>query len=153
MNKKLKLLLASAVCVIGIFGESTFDAIKNISPAKITVKIDEPSIEYKTLVQPVVETSFSSEDSDLLFYFYSEMADIINTDKEFIQTTEQFRKFNMFAGELYFNTKLKDKYENLGEDIDNVIVQSIGKESVSLDSSKREKLVQTLNALSWGVKQ
>jgi hypothetical protein len=59
----------------------------------------------------------------------------------------------MFAGGLYFNTKLKDKYENLGEDIDNVIVQSIGKESVSLDSSKREKLVQTLNALSWGVKQ
>jgi len=51
MNKKLKLLLASAICVIGIFGESAFDAIKNISPAKTTVKVDEPSIEYKTLVQ------------------------------------------------------------------------------------------------------
>jgi hypothetical protein len=155
MNKKFRLLLGLAICVIGLVGEPVFNSIRNVkpTPTPVEVKVDEPPIEMKTLVDPVVKLDISSEDADMLSCFYTEMADVISKDTEFLQTTEQFRKFNITAGKLYFDTKLKNKYETLGESIDQIIMQSIGKESVSLDSTKRAKLVNVLKALAWSVKQ
>lgn len=154
MNKKVRLLLGLAICVIGLVGEPVFNAIRNIKPSNPdVVVVNEPPIELKTLVDPVVKIDIKAEDADLLSCFYSEMADVISKDKEFLQNTEQFRTFNITAGKLYFDTKLKNKYDTLGESIDQIIIQAIGKENVSLDSTKREKLVNVLNALAWSVKQ
>lgn len=155
MNKKMRLILGLVICVIGLVGEPIFNALKNvnITPDKTDVTVVEPAIELKTLVDPVVEIDIKSEDANLLSCFYSEMADVVNEDSTFLQNTEQFRTFNITAGKLYFSTKLKDKYENLGESIDKIIIQSIGVENVALDSSKRKKLVDVLNAIAWGVKQ
>lgn len=155
MNKKFRLLLGLAICAIGLVGEPIFNAMKNVTPTPAPVKVEvyEPPIEMKTLVDPIVKIDISAEDANLLDCFYSEMADVISKDTEFLQTTEQFRKFNISAGKLYFDTKLKNKYETLGESIDQIIMLAIGKESVSLDSTKREKLVNVLKALAWSVKQ
>lgn len=154
MNKKVRLLIGLAICVIGLVGEPIFNAITNLKPNNPNVVVvNEPALELKTLVDPVVKIDINPEDADLLSCFYSEMADIISKDKEFLQNTEQFRTFNITAGKLYFDTKLKNKYDTLGESVDQIIIQAIGKENVSLDSTKREKLVNVLNALAWSVKQ
>lgn len=154
MNKKVRLLIGLAICVIGLVGEPIFNAITNLKPNNPNVVVvNEPALELKTLVDPVVKIDINPEDADLLSCFYSEMADIISKDKEFLQNTEQFRSFNIAAGKLYFDTKLKNKYDTLGESVDQIIIEAIGKENVSLDSTKREKLVNVLNALAWSVKQ
>jgi len=155
MNKKFRLMLGLLICVIGLVGEPLFNAIKNVNiiPNKVEVTVVEPPIELKTLVDPVIQIDIKSEDADLLSCFYLEMADVINDDSVFLQNTEQFRTFNITAGKLYFSTKLKDKYENLGESIDKIIIQSIGVENVPLDTSKRKKLVDVLKAIAWSVKQ
>lgn len=153
MNKKMRLFLGLALCLVGLFGEPILNMVKNIKPTVVEVTVNEPSLEFKTLVEPVVKIEISSEDANLISCFYSEMADIVSKDTEFLKSTEQFRNFNVTAGKLYFDTRLKNKYETLGESIDQIIIQAIGKENVALDSAKRDKLVKTLNALAWGVKQ
>lgn len=152
---KPRLFLGLALVVIGLFGESLWESVKNINWPKPddTVTIVEPSMELKTLVQPIVDEDISSEDAALMGAFFEELASVVANDSEFIQTTGQFRTFNVTAGGLNFNKQLKNKYENLGENIDAAIMEAIGKESVSMDDEKRSDLTEVLMAVAWGVKQ
>lgn len=152
---KSRLFLGLALVAIGLFGESLWERVKNINwpQPNDKVTIVEPSMELKTLVQPIVDEDISSEDADLMSAFFEELASVVANDSQFIQTTGQFRTFNVTAGGLNFNKQLKNKYENLGEDIDAAIMEAIGKESVSMDEEKRSDLTEVLMAVAWGVKQ
>ena len=48
---------------------------------------------------------------------------------------------------------LKDKYPLLGEEIDKVIINTIGLEESELTDEKRKNLRDCLNAVAWGVHQ
>lgn len=152
---KPRLFLGLALVVIGLFGESLWESVKNINwpEPDDKVTIVEPSMELKTLVQPIVDEDISSEDADLMSAFFEELASVVANDSNFIQSTGQFRTFNVTAGGLNFNKQLKNKYENLGENIDSVIMEAIGKESVQMDDEKRSDLTEVLMAVAWGVKQ
>lgn len=143
-----------ALCLVAgaLFGEKAIDLVKNNVEIvnDPVVSVDEPSLEYKELVKPITDLDISSDDAKMLSAFYLEMADVIDKDKGVINSTGEFRNFNMMAGMLHFNTSLKGKYETLGEDIDSAIVETIGKQSVSLDD-KREDLVSVLEAIAWSV--
>lgn len=158
MNKKARLLVGLAICIIGLVGEPVLEIIKNFdfnnNNNNVVVVVDDaPSEDLKTLVNPIIELDISSDDADLIACFYSELSDIVANDKEFVDSTKKFRDFNITTGKLYFANRLKNKYESLGEQIDDVIVQTIGKESVSIDDDKRQKLVDALNAVAWSVHQ
>lgn len=154
MNQKLRLILGMALVVIGLVGEPLLDSVKNIIPNPDNPPtIVEPSMELKTLVQPIVDDDISSEDAALMSAFFEELASVVANDAQFIQSTGQFRTFNVTAGGLNFNKQLKNKYENLGENIDSVIMEAIGKESVQMDDEKRSDLTEVLMAIAWGVKQ
>lgn len=154
MNQKLRLILGMALVMIGLVGEPLLDSVKNILPKPDNPPtVVEPSMELKTLVQPIVDIDIEKEDAVLVGCFFEELASVVKNDSKFIETTGQFRQFNITAGGLNFNKQLKNKYETLGEAIDLAIMEAIGKENVSMSDDKRSDLTDVLMAVSWGVRQ
>lgn len=160
MNKNIKIILAIVLCGGALFGDKIVDGVSNlpsiIIPSKPEVPPEtliEPSTEYKDKVKSIVAIEITKDDAKLVSAFFSELADVIKNDSEFVKSTGQFRKFNMVAGGLHFNKDIKGKYQTLAEEIDKVIMDSIGKEDVLMDENKRSTLVNCLNAIAWGVKQ
>lgn len=153
MSDNFRLLLAFVVMLVGLFGEKAVEFVKDrVEFVDETVyTISEPSLENKELVKPITEIDIAPEDATLISSFYLELADVIDKDDTIIDSTGQFRNLNTLAGVLHFNTSLVGKYESLGESIDSAIVNAIGKQNVTLDDSKREGLVEVLNAVAWSV--
>ena len=80
------------------------------------------------------------------------MSQIIQHEPKLIKTTGQFREFNIIAGGLNFaGLEMKNKYPDLGEAIDSIIMDSIGKEDVPLDDKRREVLYNVLHAIAWSM--
>lgn len=155
MSDGIRIFLALCLVVGAVFGEKIAQVVRdNVEiVTDPVVMVAEPSLENKELVQPIVDIDISSKDAAFLSAFYLEVADVVDKDEGVIQSTAQFRRFNMLAGPLHFNSNLKGKYESLGENIDEAIVNAIGKQSVELDDSKRKDLVDIIEAVAWSVNQ
>ena len=155
MSDGIRIFLALCLVVGAVFGEKIVQVVKdNVEiVTDPVVMVAEPSLENKELVQPIVDIDISDKDAALLSAFYLEVADVVEQDEGAIQSTAQFRQFNMLAGPLHFNSNLKGKYDDLGQNIDNAIVNAIGKQSVELDDDKREDLVDVIEAIAWSVNQ
>ena len=152
--KMSRLVAALVLVVAGLFGEPLWDKLKQIDFVPNTpVTIVEPSLEYKTLVKPIIDMEFEDDDSVLMSTFFDQLSSVVRNDDEFIKTTGQFREFNITSGGLNFKNQIKGDYPNLGETIDGIIMQSSGKEDKAMDSETRSNLSDTLNAISWGVTQ
>jgi len=153
MNENTRLILATAVLLVGLFGEKFVQLVKdNVEIVDdVTYTVGEPSLENRELVKPITEINIEPQDAELISSFYLELSDVILKDDTIIEYTEQFRNLNTFAGVLHFNTSLLGKYENLGEKIDSAIADAIGKQNVAMDKDKREDLSEILNAIAWSV--
>ena len=156
MSKTVKLILAMLLTVAALFGEQIVDIIKNNVEIINTpsVNVDEPTLEYKTLVQNIVAMNVEKKDAIQISEFFLEVADVVESDPGFLDSTGKFREFNIKSGGLNFaGLELKDKYPNLGEEIDNAVVNTIGLEDSALTCEKRKDLCDCLNAIAWGVHQ
>lgn len=157
MSKTTRMILAALLCLTAFFGESILDFVKNnveIVDDTPVVNVVEPSMAYKELVKDIVNMDIEKSDAKKISDFFSELASVVSDDPGFIMTTGQFREFNMMAGGLNFaGIELKDKYSNLGEEIDEAIINSIGVKDQELSTSKRSELVKCLNAIAWAVHQ
>ena len=162
MNKRNRLTAAVLLIITAVFGEQALDFVKNVdiiifqpdTPVVVVVPVDEPSLEYKTLVQDIVAVDIAKEDATIIQAFFLELASVVKNDPGFLKTTGQFRDFNVMSGAMNFaGSDLKDKYTALGEDIDQALIDAIGKENVSLDQTKRQNLVSALRAVAWGATQ
>lgn len=156
MSDQLRMILAAVLCAVALFGEPVFEWVKNnvdIVNVVPDVKVDEPSLENKELVDDIVKIDFSKEDADLVSCFFLELADVVGDDKEIIKTTGQFANFNVMAGILHFNTEFAGKYEGFGDAVEYAIQNAIGLDNQSLTSGKRKDLVDILEAIAWSVNQ
>ena len=156
MSNTVKIVTALILCFAALFGEPVVDWLKNNVEIVNTPSVDvvEPSLAYKEVVKDIVSLDIDAKDAKQISDFFSELASVVNNDPGFIQTTGNFREFNMTAGGLNFaGLELKDKYPNLGEKIDEVIVSSIGPEDQELSNSKRSELVKCLGGIAWAVHQ
>jgi len=153
MNDKTRIVLALLLMFVALFGEKALEFVKkNVEIVnEPTVMVVEPSLENKELVKPIVDIDIAQGDANLLSSFYMELANVVDKDDSIIETTGQFRNFNMMAGPLHFDASLKGKYDFLGSNIDEAIANAIGKESVTMDDDKREDLVEILEAIAWSV--
>lgn len=152
--KSFRLVAALVLIVVGLFGEPLWEKLKQIDiKPDPPITIVEPTLEYKTLVQPVVNMEIESNDSILMSCFFDQLSSVVRNDETFIKTTGQFREFNIIAGGLNFKNQIEGEYPDLGETIDAIIMQSIGKEDKAMDSSTRANLSDTLSAIAWGVTQ
>tara|TARA_B100001094_G_scaffold330131_1_gene394591 strand:+ start:696 stop:1166 length:471 start_codon:yes stop_codon:yes gene_type:complete len=156
MSNMIKLGLALILTVAALFGEQIVEVIKNNVDIVNTpsVNVDEPALEYKTLVESIVKIDIKDDDAKQMSDFFLELSNVVSTDPDLLSSTGQFREFNMMAGGLNFaGLDLKDRYPQLGEEIDKVIVNTIGLEDSELTDKKRESLCDCLNAVAWGVHQ
>ena len=156
MSKTVKLILAMLLTVDALFGEQIVDIIKNNVEIINTpsVNVDEPTLEYKTLFQNIVAMTVEKKDAIQISEFFLEVADVVESDPGFLASTGKFREFNIKSGGLNFaGLELKDKYPNLGEEIDTAVVNTIGLEDSALTGEKRKDLCDCLNAIAWGVHQ
>tara|TARA_Y100001938_G_scaffold70225_1_gene97390 strand:+ start:1040 stop:1510 length:471 start_codon:yes stop_codon:yes gene_type:complete len=156
MSNIVKLILATLLTVAALFGEQIVDIIKNNVEIINTpsVNVDEPTLEYKTLVQKIVDMDVEKKDATQISDFFLEVSDVVSSDPGFLDSTGKFREFNIKSGGLNFaGLELKDKYPNLGEEIDAVVVNTIGLEDSKLTNEKRKDLRDCLNAIAWGVHQ
>lgn len=156
MPNAVKLILATILVVAALFGEQIIEIVKNNVEIVNTpsVNVDEPTLEYKTLVQKVVDMDIDKKDATQISDFFLEVADVVKSDPGFLDSTGKFREFNIKSGGLNFaGLDLKDKYPNLGEEIDSIIVNTIGLEDSQLTAEKRKSLHDSLSAIAWGVHQ
>jgi hypothetical protein len=152
----IKLGLALILTVAALFGEQIVEVIKNNVEIVNTpsVDVDEPALEYKTLVESIVNMDIKDEDARQMSDFFLELSNVVWTDPGFIESTGQFRDFNVKSGGLNFaGLELKDKYPQLGEKIDKAIIDTVGVEDSELTEKKRKDLCDCLNAVAWGVHQ
>lgn len=156
MSKFIKLALALALTVAALFGEQIIEIVKNNVEIINTpsVNVDEPALEYKTLVEKIVDMDIKDDDAKQISDFFLEVSDVVNSDPGFLDSTGKFREFNIKSGGLNFaGLDLKDKYPQLGEEIDKAIINTIGVEDSELTDKKRKDLCDCLNAVAWGVHQ
>ena len=152
MSKNLRLTLAAVLLVIGLFGESILSFVQdNVEVINVPSK-NSPTLEYKTLVQPITDLDIEEKDAKQISDFFYELSSVVKTDPGFLKTTGVFREFNMRAGGLNFaGFDMKNKYSSLGEEIDRAIADTLGLEDVSLTQEKREDLCKCLDAIAWSV--
>mgnify|MGYP003137212461 CR=1 FL=1 len=154
MNDFTRIILIGILLSIGFFGEQILDFAKNnIDIITPSVTINEPSLEDKELVRPITSIDFSEEDAKLISAYFTELADVVDSDSTVISNTSEFANFNLMSGVLHFDTSFADKYETLGESVESAVQNSIGLDSAPLDSKKRDDLVNTLKAIAWSVNQ
>ena len=156
MSNTVKLVLALVLTVAALFGEKVIDIVKNNVNVINTPSVDipEPSLEYKTLVQKIVDLDIEEADAKQISDFFLQVSDVVSSDPGFLDSTGKFREFNIKSGGLNFaGLELKDKYPTLGEDIDAVIANTIGLEDSDLDQANREDLTECLIAIAWSVYQ
>jgi hypothetical protein len=157
MSNNIKLVLVIALLVGGIWGGQIIEFVKNNIPAVVVddtnnTAIPKPNIAYQTLVEPLRQMEIDKKDAVEIRDFFWQLSQMIQHEPGFIKTTAQFREFNMVAGGLNFaGLEMKNKYPDLGEAIDSIIMDSIGKQNVPLDDDKRAKLYKTLHAIAWSV--
>ena len=157
MNNSVKLVLIAVLLLGGMWGEKAVTFIKNNVPAIIDdtnkTTIPDPDIAHQALIQPLREMKIDPKDAAEIRDFFWQLSQIIRHEPELNKPTEQFRKFNMVAGGLNFaGLEMKNKYPDLGEAIDKIIMDAIGKEDVPLDGTKREALYTILHAIAWSMK-
>ena len=157
MSNQVKIILALILCFTAFFGEPVLDWIKNnvdVVDNTPSVNVEEPSLTFKEVVKDIVSTNIDKEDAKQISDFFLELESVIAVDPGFIKTTGNFREFNMTAGGLNFaGLDLKNKYPNLGEEIDQCIIATIGSEDQTLTDEKRSDLCECLNAVAWAVHQ
>jgi len=154
MTSNIKIIAIALLLIGAFFGENIVENIQNYIPLvnNEKVEIPTPSIEYKTLVESIKNTKIDKKDANQIRDFFWQLSQVVQSDPGFIKTTGQFREFNIVAGGLNFaGPSLKNKYPNLGEEIDGIIITAMGKENIPLTSQKRNSLNKTLQAIAWSV--
>ena len=157
MSNNIKLVLVIALLIGGMWGKQIVELVKDNIPTIVIddtnrTDIPKPNVEYQTLVEPLSQMEIDKKDAVEIRDFFWQLSQMIQHEPGLIKTTAQFREFNMVAGGLNFaGLEMKNKYPDLGEAIDSIIMDSIGKENVPLDDDKRAKLYKTLHAIAWSV--
>lgn len=158
MNKNKLIALGILLLAIG-FIKPTF--INNF----FNVKSEPVAVDTRNFPAPISESTRSKAndvikalsvnedrkiDGKKLANLYMDIALLISLDEknEVIKNTEEIRQANKLAGSM-LQLKLKDKYENLAEANQALIVDCIGDDNVPLTKDLREKAVEAFKALAW----
>lgn len=158
MNKsKLLLVVGACLCAIGLFKIDLSNFIPNRVPVQVdNMELSEPSDEdLKKEANDIVSLmkgvgNSSKSDSKRLRDLYIDMSNLVELDEEsaVIKNTDEIRSANSLAG-IMLHLDMKGKYANLSKETNQVIVTSIGDESVPLSKTLRSKAVDGFRALAW----
>ena len=118
----------------------------------VSIDFELPPPELKVLVAPLRGIVTDKKDALKVANFFLEFADVIKRDKDVITTTAMIREGFIRAEKLMLQrTAMVGKYPGLGAAKDNVLKETIGLESVTLDDEKRKKAVDSFKAIAWAI--
>lgn len=159
MNTRFVLVIGAILIAIGILkpdlSNINFRPVVNPDPVT-TINVIEPTDEKlkeaALVVKNILKNGGGSHKKDalLLSGLYKDLAALIAMDgaNTVVKTTDEIREANSVSGKL-MNLDLKDKYDNLAEACNNVIVLAIGDDNVLVSQEIRSKAVAAFSALSW----
>lgn len=159
MNYKTLLLIIGAILLgIGLLKPDFSNIIKPL-PNNPNIIVDDlnlskPSDELMPAVKNVIKALSGNDDRKIdgkrLASLYNDISTLIALDgnDQVIKNTDEIRQVNKLAG-LMLKLNIKDKYEDLSEAAQLLIIQAIGDDHVLLDSKLRSKAVEGFQALAW----
>tara|TARA_R100000278_G_scaffold121566_1_gene105838 strand:+ start:332 stop:832 length:501 start_codon:yes stop_codon:yes gene_type:complete len=163
MQNKILLAIGAILVLLGIFQPDLGNLVKPV-PSVVGVEsyvTDAPSdttlLEKARVVSDILQDSDDStrnSDALKLSCLYADMATLIELDGEdqVIKNTNAIREVNSIAGKM-LRLDIKDKYPNLAEAAQELVVAAVGNDDVVLDDSLRSKSAEAFRALSWAFYQ
>ena len=153
-TKNLLLLIGAVLIVLGLF-KPNLSNIVNVTPSDTTVVVEKPSNielldECQDVVNALKKNSDRKYDGLKLASLYNDLATLISLDNEdmVVKNTEEVRQANKLAG-VMLKLDIKGKYPELAKATNNVIVASLGDDSVMLDDKLRQQAIDGFKALAW----
>lgn len=154
MNKNLLLIIGVILLGIGLIKPSFMGNTVN-KPAVTNQEFVAPTSEsLKAKADSVIEAlsvhSDRKTDGKKLASLYYDIATLISLEgnDEVIKNTEEIRQANKLSG-LMLHLNIKDKYPNLAESNQSLIVEAIGDDNVPLTKELRKQAVDAFMSLAW----
>lgn len=105
------------------------------------------------LTDPVISSlKGGGSDALALANLYNDIATLIEIDQDIIKNTEEIREANRISGHM-LNLGIKDKYPNLEESANKLVVSYIGDDNAALSLELRKKSVEAFRALAWACRE
>ena len=149
MSKKQKGIIALLLLIFSVFGGGL--DLSNILPkpeppnAAILV-IETPSKEVLDRVEIFSTIVTNPDDRAKLAIFNYEFAKRVT---EYNTNAQQVNDVYSLAGKSFFNTTMIDKYDNLAEQIVELMSECIGKQNKSVTQIEKEKLHDHFMGIAW----
>ena len=149
----VKILIALALLGFVFFGSVPENIDINTIPDEVDeveelIQVDKPSEEILLQVRPVANLVTETEDRAKLALFNHEFATRItkyNTDVK--QVNDLYTK----AGAIFFEDKLKGKYENYAQGLKSLVSSVTTDENHVLSNEEKEVLQKVFNGLAWAL--
>lgn len=120
------------------------------------LKIERPTSDLRRLVKSIHEIQIRHEDRWKIACFFVAFADTLENQGEKLTRSSTVRIVNTNAGNIFFGKSLDDQYEDLPEEIDSIIGESLnlkktqeGWEERELTERDRSRLVEAFRAVAW----
>lgn len=163
MNDKTKRLVLLSVGVVLLLIGLVKPSLNNVlpTPNRPIVSVEVLAPKDPTLLSLAQEVAKNLQDNNAskddclkLSSLYADLASLISLsgEDEVVKNTEEVRQANRIAG-LMLRMNLNDKYPNLATVMNNLVIKTIGDDSISLTPELRAKAVDSFNALSWATNE
>jgi hypothetical protein len=158
MNKQLLLIIAGILILVGLLKPNLTNFIPSPSPNSIVVdntSYPAPTSDIlkeksKAVIEALSVNNDRKIDGKRLASLYADIATLIELDgsDEVVKNTEEVRQANRLSG-LMLKLNIKDKYENLAEANQDLVVSAVGDDVLLLDKDLRTKAAEAFRALAW----
>ncbi len=157
MNKNNGILWLVAALLIGVgFFQQSISSVMFKPTSAVVAPSDDLQERCKKLTEIVRSAKDPDKQTDMkkLVGLYLDLAKLISIDDEdtVIKNTEEIREANRLSGRMSdFN--LKNKYEDLGAELNSIVLGYIGEDNAALSPELRQKGVDVFRALAWAINQ
>jgi len=151
MNKTKKILLALLLMVYGVFGSEFSSILSNIIPtpeppaAKI-LDISKPTDEIVNRVKIFSDLITDPDDRAKMAIFNYEFAKRVT---EYNTNAQQVNDVYSLAGKSFFNKTMLNKYDNLAEEIVELMSECVGEQNKSVTEAEKQKLHDYFMGIAW----
>jgi len=151
--KLLKILVAAGLLWFVFFGSLPKINIPIVPPDEVDeveeiIQIEKPSEDIVALVSPIAKRVTETEDRAKLALFNYEFANrITNYSTDGQQVNDLYTK----AGELFFDTSLKGKYEGYATGLKSLIQSVTTDDNHILSTDEKQRLKDLFNGLAWAL--
>jgi hypothetical protein len=159
MNNKIILIVAGLLILLGV---SKYE-LSNLNPFVNNNRVSVDVLELSEPTDPAVKKE-AAEVVDLIKSYDNvsksefrrlrdlmlDLARLVELDNEdqVIKNTDEIRQANSMAG-VMLRLDMKNKYQNLSKESQDVIVASVGDDDVVLSKELRNKAIDGFKALAW----